>query len=218
MPAALAEARKNLDEPAADLHRDRHRADRREHQLLQERRAGRVQGRDGPGAARRLPEEQRRGHRGARRLQDVPAEGPAAEVDRHLRDRRRHLRQGARRQRDDRRAARSAARASPRRTGRRTRRRSRRRRKQIDPAKPADAVLASLQADHPQAGDAARRRRRRRSTRCASSSSTTTSSRFRRRPPARVKETPPFMRSTTSASMDTPGPFEKAQARRRSTT
>ena len=28
--------------------------------------------------------------------------------------------------------------------------------------------------------------------------------------PARVKETPPFMRSTTSASMDTPGPFEPA--------
>ena len=29
--------------------------------------------------------------------------------------------------------------------------------------------------------------------------------------PARVKETPPFMRSTTSASMDTPGPFEPAK-------
>ena len=29
--------------------------------------------------------------------------------------------------------------------------------------------------------------------------------------PARVKETPPFMRSTTSASMDTPGPFETAK-------
>src|SRR5262249_32741638 len=28
--------------------------------------------------------------------------------------------------------------------------------------------------------------------------------------PATVKETPPFMRSTTSASMDTPGPFETA--------
>jgi uncharacterized protein (DUF885 family) len=28
-------------------------------------------------------------------------------------------------------------------------------------------------------------------------------------PPAQVKETPPFMRATTSASMDTPGPFEK---------
>ena len=27
--------------------------------------------------------------------------------------------------------------------------------------------------------------------------------------PATVKETPPFMRATTSASMDTPGPFEK---------
>jgi uncharacterized protein (DUF885 family) len=29
--------------------------------------------------------------------------------------------------------------------------------------------------------------------------------------PARVKETPPFMRATTSASMDTPGPFEQAK-------
>jgi uncharacterized protein (DUF885 family) len=29
--------------------------------------------------------------------------------------------------------------------------------------------------------------------------------------PAQVKETPPFMRSTTSASMDTPGPFEPAK-------
>ncbi len=29
--------------------------------------------------------------------------------------------------------------------------------------------------------------------------------------PARVEETPPFMRSTTSASMDTPGPFEPAK-------
>jgi len=32
-------------------------------------------------------------------------------------------------------------------------------------------------------------------------------------PPARVKETPPFMRATTSASMDTPGPFETAKLR-----
>ncbi len=31
-------------------------------------------------------------------------------------------------------------------------------------------------------------------------------------PPARVKETPPFMRATTSASMDIPGPFETAAA------
>ena len=27
--------------------------------------------------------------------------------------------------------------------------------------------------------------------------------------PARVQETPPFLRATTSASMDIPGPFEK---------
>ena len=38
MPAALVEARKNLEQPAADLHRDRDRADRRQHRLLHERR------------------------------------------------------------------------------------------------------------------------------------------------------------------------------------
>ena len=32
-------------------------------------------------------------------------------------------------------------------------------------------------------------------------------------PPAHVQETPPFMRATTSASMDTPGPFERAKLR-----
>ena len=37
-------------------------------------------------------------------------------------------------------------------------------------------------------------------------------------PPARVKETPPFMRATTSASMDIPGPFETAATPARPTT
>ena len=98
-------------------------------------------------------------------VQDVAPEGPAAEVERQLRDRRRHLPQGARRQRDDRRAARSAARASPRRTGRRTRRRSRRRpRRSTRPNRPTQ-VLASLQADHPPAEQAAEGDAGRRSTR-----------------------------------------------------
>ena len=35
--------------------------------------------------------------------------------------------------------------------------------------------------------------------------------------PARVEETPPFMRATTTASMDIPGPFEKSQPRRTTT-
>src|SRR6185312_3809173 len=80
----------------------------------------------------------------------------------------------------------------------------------IDPSKPADVVLASLQKDHPPA---------------ASLLETTQNTLDSLREfivqhhiitippsdPAKVKETPPFMRSTTSASMDTPGPFEKAQ-------
>ncbi len=41
MPAALAEARKNLDNPPQIYTRDRDRADRRQRQLLQERRARR---------------------------------------------------------------------------------------------------------------------------------------------------------------------------------
>src|SRR6185437_9303633 len=80
----------------------------------------------------------------------------------------------------------------------------------IDSTKPADSVLASLQADHPPE---------------AALLSTTqymldslrqfiASHHILTIPPgdpARVKETPPFMRSTTTASMDTPGPFEAAK-------
>jgi uncharacterized protein (DUF885 family) len=82
--------------------------------------------------------------------------------------------------------------------------------KQIDPKKSADAVLASLQADHP------------RPDKLLQTTQATLDSlrqfivdhRIITIPPsepARVKETPPFMRSTTSASMDTPGPFEPAK-------
>ncbi|MGE5244563.1 MAG: DUF885 domain-containing protein [Betaproteobacteria bacterium] len=80
--------------------------------------------------------------------------------------------------------------------------------KTIDPGKTADAVLASLQKDHPKAGDLLK-----------VTQNTLDSLRqfivdhhivtIPPSPPARVEETPPFMRSTTSASMDTPGPFEK---------
>lgn len=82
--------------------------------------------------------------------------------------------------------------------------------KQIDPIKSADQVLASLQADHP-APDKL----------LETTQATLDSLRqflvehhiitIPASDPARVKETPPFMRSTTSASMDTPGPFEPAQ-------
>jgi uncharacterized protein (DUF885 family) len=82
--------------------------------------------------------------------------------------------------------------------------------KQIDASKPADAVLASLQNDHPPAD------------RLLQATQDTLDS-IRQfivdkhivtippSDPARVQETPPFMRSTTSASMDTPGPFEQAK-------
>jgi uncharacterized protein (DUF885 family) len=79
----------------------------------------------------------------------------------------------------------------------------------VDPAKPADAVLASLQRDHPPAGKLLQ----------ATQDTLDSIRQFivdRRivtippSEPARVEETPPFMRSTTSASMDTPGPFETA--------
>jgi uncharacterized protein (DUF885 family) len=82
--------------------------------------------------------------------------------------------------------------------------------KQIDPKKTAAEILRGLEANHPQAGDLL-------------STTQTTLDAIRQfiverhiltipaGEPAHVKETPPFMRSTTSASMDTPGPFEKAQ-------
>jgi len=82
--------------------------------------------------------------------------------------------------------------------------------KQIDATKPADRVMASLQLDHPPA-----------SKLLQTTQDTLDSIRqfiidhhIITIPPsdkATVKETPPFMRSTTSASMDTPGPFEMAK-------
>jgi uncharacterized protein (DUF885 family) len=82
--------------------------------------------------------------------------------------------------------------------------------KRIDATKPADAVLASIQNDHPAADSL-----------LSATQDTLDSIRqfiVARRivtippsDPVRVKETPPFMRATTSASMDTPGPFETAK-------
>ena len=82
--------------------------------------------------------------------------------------------------------------------------------KKVDPSKPADRVMASLQLDHPPAAKLLQ-----------TTQDTLDSIRqfivdhhIITIPPsdaAHVKETPPFMRSTTSASMDTPGPFEMAK-------
>src|SRR5262249_42763480 len=82
--------------------------------------------------------------------------------------------------------------------------------KQIDASNPADAVLEAMEREHPKPSELLK----------TSQDSLDEIRRFivdkkiMTIPPgdrARVKETPPFMRSTTSASMDTPGPFETAK-------
>ena len=85
--------------------------------------------------------------------------------------------------------------------------------RRIDPAKPPLAVLESLQNDHPAPDKLL----------ATTQAELDSLGRFmterhivtipKDAPPAQVRETPPFMRSTTTASMDTPGPFEKAQLR-----
>jgi uncharacterized protein (DUF885 family) len=82
--------------------------------------------------------------------------------------------------------------------------------RQIDPDRPADAVLAEIQANHPSAQDLLQTTQQTldslREFIEAHHIITIPSS-----DPAEVEETPPFMRSTTTASMDTPGPFETAK-------
>jgi uncharacterized protein (DUF885 family) len=82
--------------------------------------------------------------------------------------------------------------------------------KLIDPSMPADAVLLAMEREHPKPSELLK----------TSQDSLDEIRRFivskkiltiPSAEPARVKETPPFMRSTTSASMDTPGPFETAK-------
>jgi uncharacterized protein (DUF885 family) len=82
--------------------------------------------------------------------------------------------------------------------------------KKIDATKPADTVLTAIEHEHPKPSELLK----------TSQNSLDDIRRFivdrkimtiPASDPARVKETPPFMRSTTSASMDTPGPFETAK-------
>jgi uncharacterized protein (DUF885 family) len=82
--------------------------------------------------------------------------------------------------------------------------------KQIDAGRPASAVLASLQTHHPPSAALLKTTQ----DTLDSLRQFIVSHQVITIPPsevARVKETPPFMRSTTSASMDTPGPFESAK-------
>lgn len=78
----------------------------------------------------------------------------------------------------------------------------------IDPTKPPAEVLAVVQKDYPPASELL----------TVTQDNLDSLAQFVRdkqiidlppAPPARVVETPPFLRATTSASMDTPGPFEK---------
>jgi uncharacterized protein (DUF885 family) len=80
--------------------------------------------------------------------------------------------------------------------------------KQIDPAHTPLEVLARVQADHPPAGKLL----------AVTQAELDALGRFMtdhhivtvpQAAPARVQETPPFLRATTTASMDIPGPFEK---------
>jgi uncharacterized protein (DUF885 family) len=82
--------------------------------------------------------------------------------------------------------------------------------KQIDAGRSADAVLASMEREHPKPSDLLK-----------TSQDALDAIRgfilekqiltIPPSDPATVKETPPFMRSTTSASMEIPGPFETAK-------
>ena len=110
MPATLVEARKNLDNPPKIYTADRHRADRRQHlSFFKNDVPAAFSRRDRHGAAEDIQADQRQRDGGARRVQDLAAEGSAAEVEWQLCVRSRHLCEGARRQRDDRAAARLAA-------------------------------------------------------------------------------------------------------------
>ena len=82
--------------------------------------------------------------------------------------------------------------------------------KKIDPSRAADQVLADLQKDHPEPSNLLQTTQ----DRLDSLRQFIESHHIITIPgsqPAQVKETPPFMRSTTSASMDIPGPFETAK-------
>ncbi|MDX1885587.1 DUF885 domain-containing protein [Mycolicibacterium sp. 120270] len=80
--------------------------------------------------------------------------------------------------------------------------------RQVDPTKSPQEVFADLTKDHPRASELL----------SVTQNNLDSLAQFVRdkqiidvppAPPAKVTETPPFMRATTTAAMDTPGPFEK---------
>jgi uncharacterized protein (DUF885 family) len=80
--------------------------------------------------------------------------------------------------------------------------------KRIDAAKPPEQVLAAIEADHPPAPTLLKYTQQELDAigRFMTDHHIVT---IPPAAPARVQETPPFLRATTSASMDIPGPFEK---------
>jgi uncharacterized protein (DUF885 family) len=80
--------------------------------------------------------------------------------------------------------------------------------KKIDAKRSATEVLESLQMDHP-APDALLKTTQSELDALGKFMTDRHIITIPRADPARVQETPPFLRATTSASMDTPGPFEK---------
>jgi uncharacterized protein (DUF885 family) len=83
--------------------------------------------------------------------------------------------------------------------------------KKIDPSKSAAEVLAGLQMDHPEPSKLLQTTQDMLDSLRQFIESHHVITIPPGSDPAQVKETPPFMRSTTSASMDTPGPFETAK-------
>jgi uncharacterized protein (DUF885 family) len=83
--------------------------------------------------------------------------------------------------------------------------------KAIDPSKAAADVLADLQKDHPDPSKLLQTTQDMLDSLRQFIESYHIITIPGGSEPATVKETPPFMRSTTSASMDTPGPFETAK-------
>jgi uncharacterized protein (DUF885 family) len=80
--------------------------------------------------------------------------------------------------------------------------------KEVDPAKPATEVLAELQFMHPPPGELMQKFRDTFDGLIAFINAHHIITLPSDRRPA-LEETPPFQRATTTASMDTPGPFEK---------
>jgi uncharacterized protein (DUF885 family) len=85
--------------------------------------------------------------------------------------------------------------------------------RKIDPAKSPSEVLASLQRDHPKPQNLLAETQAELDALARFMTENHIVTIPKDAAPAQVKETPPFMRATTSASMDTPGPFEKGNLR-----